>query len=485
MKFNLNVIGNIIGILLMINGGLMLTAVPFGLYHSESSWTGILISSLINSAVGAFLYYRTKDAKNKDLKRRDGYLIVTSSWVCMCLFGMLPYIITGQIPNASNAFFETVSGYTTTGATILDDIESLDHSILYWRSLTQWIGGMGIIVLAVAILPFLGIGGMQLFVAEAPVFSLDKLQPRIKETAKRLWIIYISFTILLFFILWAEGMNLFDAVNHAMTTFATGGFSTKNASIGYFESPLIQYTIILFMIISATNFTLTYFALKLDFRKVINNEEFRIYFSFILILTLIVFSTLVFIDNSYLEETFRDSLFNIASIVTTSGFTTADFTGWTEFITILFFILMFFGACAGSTSGGIKIVRHVILLKNSYIEIKKQLHQSGVFPLKFNNRRVPAEVVSNILAFTMLYVVVFSLGSIIMTIMGVDFMTSIGSVAATLGNVGPGIGDVGPSSTYNSIPVGGKWVLSLLMFIGRLELFTFLMIITPIFWRNN
>ena len=485
MKFNLNVIGNIIGILLMINGGLMLTAVPFGLYHSESSWMGILISSLINSAVGAFLYYRTKDAKNKDLKRRDGYLIVTSSWVCMCLFGMLPYIITGQIPNASNAFFETVSGYTTTGATILDDIESLDHSILYWRSLTQWIGGMGIIVLAVAILPFLGIGGMQLFVAEAPVFSLDKLQPRIKETAKRLWIIYISFTILLFFILWAEGMNLFDAVNHAMTTFATGGFSTKNASIGYFESPLIQYTIILFMIISATNFTLTYFALKLDFRKVINNEEFRIYVSFILILTLIVFSSLVFIDNSYLEETFRDSLFNIASIVTTSGFTTADFTGWTEFITILFFILMFFGACAGSTSGGIKIVRHVILLKNSYIEIKKQLHQSGVFPLKFNNRRVPAEVVSNILAFTMLYVVVFSLGSIIMTIMGVDFMTSIGSVAATLGNVGPGIGDVGPSSTYNSIPVGGKWFLALLMFIGRLELFTFLMIITPIFWRNN
>ena len=247
MKFNLNVIGNIIGILLMINGFLMLTAVPFGLYHSESSWKGILISSLINSAVGAFLYYRTKDAENKDLKRRDGYLIVTSSWICMCLFGMLPYIITGQIPNASNAFFETVSGYTTTGATILDDIESLDHSILYWRSLTQWIGGMGIIVLAVAILPFLGIGGMQLFVAEAPVFSLDKLQPRIKETAKRLWLIYISFTILLFFILWAEGMNLFDAVNHAMTTFATGGFSTKNASIGYFESPLIQYTIILFM----------------------------------------------------------------------------------------------------------------------------------------------------------------------------------------------------------------------------------------------
>ena len=485
MRFNLNVIGNIIGILLMINGFLMLTAIPFAIYHSESTWKGILISSFINSIVGFYLYYNTKENKNKDLKRRDGYLIVTLSWIVMCLFGMLPYILTGQIPNMTNAFFETVSGYTTTGATILDDIESLNYSILYWRSLTQWIGGMGIIVLAVAILPFLGIGGMQLFVAEAPVFSLDKLQPRIKETAQRLWLIYISFTILLFFIFWAEGMNLFEAINHAMTTFATGGFSTKNASIGYFESPLIQYTVILFMIISATNFTLTYFALKLDFKQVWRNEEFRIYISFIFLLTLLVFFPLMINDSSYPGATFRDVLFNIASIITTTGFTTADFTGWSEFITIVFFILMFFGACAGSTSGGIKIVRHVVLLKNSYIELKKQLHQSAVFPLRFNNRRVPPDVVSNILAFTMLYVVIFSFGSIVMSIMGLDFITAIGSVAATLGNVGPGIGDVGPASNYNSIPEAGKWFLSLLMFIGRLELFTFLMILTPIFWRSN
>tara|TARA_B100000941_G_C28500068_1_gene553539 strand:- start:414 stop:1871 length:1458 start_codon:yes stop_codon:yes gene_type:complete len=485
MKFNLNVIGNIIGILLMINGFLMLTAVPFGLYYMETTWKGILISSFINFVFGFLLYFRTKDTRNKELRRRDGYLIVTSSWIFMCCFGMLPYIITGQIPDLTNAFFETVSGYTTTGATILDDIESLDNSILYWRSLTQWIGGMGIIVLAVAILPFLGIGGMQLFVAEAPVFSLDKLQPRIKETAQRLWLIYISFTILLFFILWAEGMEIFDAINHAMTTFATGGFSTKNASIGYFESPLIQYTIILFMFISATNFTLTYFAIKLDFSKIIKNEEFNIYFLFITVLTLILFSTLYVIDSSYAEETFRSAFFNIVSIVTTTGFTTADFTGWNDFITILFFILMFFGACAGSTSGGIKLVRHVVLLKNSYNEIKRQLHQSGVFTLKFNNRKVPNEVISNILAFMMLYVAIFSFGSVMMAFIGVDFETAIGSVAATLGNVGPGIGDVGPSGTYNSIPVAGKWFLSLLMFIGRLELFTFLMIITPIFWTSR
>ena len=485
MKFNLKVIGNIIGILLLINGLLMLTAVPFGIYHGEGSWKGILVASLVNSVIGFILYYNTKDNENKELKRRDGYLIVILSWIAMSLFGMLPYIFTDQISNVPDAFFETVSGYTTTGASILNDIEILDHGILYWRSLTQWIGGMGIIVLAVAILPFLGIGGMQLFVAEAPGVSVDKLQPRIKETAMRLWQIYISFTVLLFFILWAEGMNSFEAVNHAMTTFATGGFSTKNASIGYFESPLIQYTIILFMFISATNFTLTYFAIKLDFKKVFQNEEFRIYSSFIIFLTAIVFITLYLIDSSYAEETFRSALFSVVSIITTTGFITVDFTGWTEFITILFFILMFFGASAGSTSGGIKIVRHVVLLKNSYIELKKQLHQQGVFILRFNNSKVPQSVVTNILAFMMLYVVIFSIGSVIMTLMGVDFITAIGSVAATLGNIGPGIGDVGPASNFSSIPDAGKYFLSLLMLIGRLELLTFLLILTPAFWKFN
>ena len=485
MKFNLKVIGNIIGILLLINGLLMLTAVPFGIYHGEGSWKGILVASLVNSVIGFIFYYNTKDNENKELKRRDGYLIVILTWIAMSLFGMLPYIFTDQISNVPDAFFETVSGYTTTGASILNDIEILDHGILYWRSLTQWIGGMGIIVLAVAILPFLGIGGMQLFVAEAPGVSVDKLQPRIKETAMRLWQIYISFTVVLFFILWAEGMNSFEAVNHAMTTFATGGFSTKNASIGYFESPLIQYTIILFMFISATNFTLTYFAIKLDFKKVFQNEEFRIYSSFIIFLTAIVFITLYLIDSSYAEETFRSALFSVVSIITTTGFTTVDFTGWTEFITILFFILMFFGASAGSTSGGIKIVRHVVLLKNSYIELKKQLHQQGVFILRFNNSKVPQSVVTNILAFMMLYVVIFSIGSVIMTLMGVDFITAIGSVAATLGNIGPGIGDVGPASNFSSIPDAGKYFLSLLMLIGRLELLTFLLILTPAFWKFN
>lgn len=267
--------------------------------------------------------------------------------------------------------------------------------------------------------------------------------------------------------------------------FFHGGFSTKDASIGYFNSPIIQYTIIVFMIISATNFTLIYFGIKLNFKKIFNNEEFRIYLSFISILTIVVFSSLLFFDISSIEETFRIALFNVVAIVTTTGFSTADFTGWSEFLTILFFILMFFGASTGSTSGGIKIVRHVILVKNSFIELKKQIHQSGVFTLRFNNSRVPRDIVFNILAFMMLYVIIFCTGSVIMTLLGVDFMSAIGSVAATLGNVGPGIGSVGPASTYSNIPDAAKWILSFLMFIGRLELFTFLMILTPFFWRGN
>jgi trk system potassium uptake protein TrkH len=364
-------------------------------------------------------------------------------------------------------------------------IESLPLGILFWRSFLQWIGGMGIIVFYIAILPLLGVGGVQLFKAEAPGPVSDKITPRVKETAKYLWIIYLSMTFLQIIALRIAGMNTFDSICHAFTTMPTGGFSTKNASIGYFESPLIQYTIILFMFISATNFTLTYFAIKLDFKKVFQNEEFRIYSSFIIFLTAIVFITLYLIDSSYAEETFRSALFSVVSIITTTGFTTVDFTGWTEFITILFFILMFFGASAGSTSGGIKIVRHVVLLKNSYIELKKQLHQQGVFILRFNNSKVPQSVVTNILAFMMLYVVIFSIGSVIMTLMGVDFITAIGSVAATLGNIGPGIGDVGPASNFSSIPDAGKYFLSLLMLIGRLELLTFLLILTPAFWKFN
>ena len=488
MKFNLKVIINIVGILLIVNGILMLTCLPFSFYYGESSWYEITISSIINLITGCILYVLTRANKKeeKNIKKRDGYLIVTASWFFLSLFGMLPYFLSNQIPTFTNAFFESVSGYTTTGATILDDIDgSLDYGLMYWRSLTQYMGGMGIIVLAVAILPFLGIGGMQLFVAEAPGISPDKLRPRIKETAKRLWIIYLSFTIILFFILFAEGMTFFDAVNHAMTTMATGGFSTKNESIGYFDSPTIQYTIIFFMALSATNFTLIYFVLKFQFRKIIENEEFKFYIAFLVILTLIVFSTLYTIDNTDVEKTFRTALFNVVAILTTTGYASADFTSWNTFMTILFFLLMFFGATAGSTSGGVKLIRHMILLKNSFSELKKQLHPSAIIPVRINNSVVTRDVILNIQAFIILYIFLFSIGTILMSLTGVDFITAVGSAGSAIGNVGPGIGDVGPAETYSSIPTTGKYILCVLMFLGRLELFTVLLILTPFFWRDH
>ena len=487
MKFNIKVIVNIVGVLLVVNGLLMLTCLPFSFYYNESSWVEISISSVINIISGLILYFFSRNKNTNSLKKRDGYLIVTFSWVFLSLFGMLPYILTNQIPNFTNAFFESVSGYTTTGSTILDDIEgSLDYGLMYWRSLTQFMGGMGIIVLAVAILPFLGIGGMQLFVAEAPGISPDKLSPRIADTAKRLWLIYVSFTVILFFLLYAEGMTFFDSVNHAMTTMATGGFSTKNESIGFFDdTPIIQYTIIFFMALSATNFTLIYFGLKFKFKKIIENEEFKVYISFLVIVTLIVFSTLYYIDNSDIEKTFRSALFNVVAIITTTGYASADYTSWNTFMTILFFLLMFFGATAGSTSGGVKLIRHIVLIKNIFVELKKQLHPSAVIPIRFNSNVVNRDIVTNILAFMMLYIVLFSIGTILMSLTGVDFITAIGSAGSAIGNIGPGIGDVGPAQTYSQIPVAGKYILCALMFLGRLELFTVLLILTPFFWTDH
>lgn len=483
MRFNYKVITNIIGLLLMLNGVFMLFCIPFSLYSGEGDLLAISLSGAITLGTGSLLWLSTRNFSNKELKKRDGYLIVTLGWVSMSCFGALPYIFSGAIPNFTDAFFETISGYTTTGATILTDIEGVHCGILFWRSLTQWIGGMGIIVLAVAILPILGIGGMQLFVAEAPGISPDKLQPRIKETAKRLWLIYFSLTALETILLWAGGMTFFDAINHGLTTMATGGFSTKNASAAHF-APHLQYIITLFMFLAGTNFTMTYFGLHGQFRKVWKNEEFRFYFGTCVLLTIITATTIYFTASSDFEKSFRDGLFQVISIITTTGYVSADYTQWSPFITMLFFVMMFIGASAGSTAGGVKIVRHVILLKNSILELKRQLHPSAIIPVRFNKVAVPRDITFNILAFIMIYISIFALGSVIMASMGVDLETALGSVATSLGNIGPGLGSVGPVDNFAHIPLVGKWFLAFLMLLGRLELFTVLMLFTPYFWRK-
>ncbi len=485
MKFNIKVIGNILGILLLLNSAFMLLCLPFSFYYEEDSWWAIAVSALITAASGFALRYFTRKDLSKDLKKRDGYIVVTAGWLVMSLFGALPYLLSGSIPSFTNAFFETISGYTTTGASILTDIESLPKGILFWRSFTQWIGGMGIIVLAVAILPFLGIGGMQLFVAEAPGITPDKLQPRIQETAKRLWLLYVGLTLLEAILLFAGGMSVYDAINHALTTMATGGFSTKNNSAAHFDSPFIQYVLIVFMFLAGTSFTLTYFGIKRQFKKIIKNEEFIAYGLFTLAITIVVTVTLLFVTDKGIEKAFRDSLFQVVSLITTTGFVSADYTSWAPFLSTLFFILLFVGGSAGSTAGGVKVIRHIVLFKNSFLELKRQLHPSAVIPVRISGKAIERNIVFNVLAFIMIYILIFLIGAVLLSAMNVDFDTAFGAVATSLGNVGPGIGEVGPVDNFSAIPTPGKWLLSILMLLGRLELFTVLMLLSPHFWKKH
>jgi trk system potassium uptake protein TrkH len=482
---NTGVIINVIGGLLFIMGVLMLTSLGFTVYYNEPVFP-ILISSLITLTIGGVLKYLTKSSKDAEIKKRDGYLIVTLSWICMALFGTLPYLLSGAIPNISNAFFESMSGLSTTGASVLDNIESLPHGILFWRSMTQWLGGMGIIVLTIAILPMLGIGGMELFVAEAPGPTKDKIHPRIKETAKRLWIIYLALTVIETIILMFGGMSFFDAINHALTTNSTGGFSTKQDSIAYFNSPFIEYVIVIFMFFSGTNFTLLYFMLKGKFKNILKNDEFKWYLSAVIGLVLILTPIVYFYTNSQsFHDSFRSVLFQVVSIITTTGFSSDDFTTWGPLASFVFFLLLFSGASAGSTSGGIKIVRIVLLMKNGFLEFKRRLHPNAVIPVHLNKEPVSNTIIYNLLAFIFLYLFIYTLGSLTMTALGMPLIESLSTVATSLGNVGPGLGEYGPSHSFSGVPSAGKWVLSFLMLFGRLELFTVALILTPYYWKRN
>ncbi|WP_020529458.1 TrkH family potassium uptake protein [Flexithrix dorotheae] len=483
MRFNFKIIVSIVGLLLIINGLFMILCLPFSIYFNEGDWKALLVSGLLTYAVGFTTWFRYKDSKEKELKKKDGYLIVTLGWVVMSAFGALPFLFSGAIPNYTDAFFETISGFSTTGASILTDIESVPKGILFWRSLTQWIGGMGIIVLTVAILPLLGIGGMQLFVAEAPGISPDKLKPRIQATAKRLWYVYVSLTILETVLLMLGGMSFYDAINHSLTTMATGGFSTKNSSAAEF-SPYIQYVLIFFMFMAGTSFTLNYFLFKGKLRNIWKNEEFRYYGVITLVFSALAAITLYFTTDKGTEEVIREALFQVVSVITTTGYASADYLQWSPFLIFMILILMFIGGSAGSTSGGVKIVRHVILLKNSLLELKRQLHPSAILPVRFNGKAVAQNITYHVLAFIFIYLSIFAIGTFVIAATGMDFESSIGAVATSLGNIGPGLGTVGPVSNFADIPMVSKWILAFLMLLGRLELFTVLMLFTPFFWKK-
>jgi len=497
MKLNYKIIFHFLGLLLLFNGGFMLLASLMSLIHEDGVTFQLFLSGILVLFGGSLVMLFTRNPK-KEMNKREGYIVVTFGWIIMALSGTLPYILTESIPSFTNAFFETMSGYTTTGASILNDIESIPKGVLFWRSLTHWIGGMGIIVLAIAILPLLGIGGMQLFAAEAPGPSADKLHPRITDTAKRLWLIYFGYTAAETILLNIAGMSFFDAINHAMCTLSTGGFSTKNASLAHWNAqPMIQYIVIVFMFLAGTNFVLSYFAFKGRVQKIIKDDEIKLYFKFIVIFTIIAALIIYFkgdfsvssVDHPMVwgkaESSFRHALFQVLAIVTTTGFVSADYTAWTPFLVVFFFGLMFLGGSSGSTAGSVKVVRHLILIKNGFLEFKRALHPSAVVPVRYNTRSVSGDIVFNILGFFILYMLSFIVGALVFSMFNIDFQSSIGLSASSLGNVGPALGDFGPVNNYSALPSLGKWWSSFLMLIGRLELFTVLILFTPFFWRNR
>lgn len=481
---HLGPVSNVVGVLLLIVGFMMLTAIPFSLYHGSQDTQALLLSSGLTIAAGLISWFY-KFHSGAQVNKREGYLIVGLGWLSMVSFGALPYLFSGVLAHPIDALFETVSGMTTTGASVLNDIENLPKGILFWRSMTQWLGGMGIIVLTVAIFPLLGFGGIELFVAEAPGPTSDKLHPRIQVTAKRLWLLYVGITSLLCLLLWLEGMSFYEAINHALTTMATGGFSTRNASIAAFSSPLIQYTLIIFMFLAGTNYSMIYYMTRRKWTRVWNNEEFKTYLILVVLLAIAITPVVIQHGTNSWEQAFRDTLFQVVSLITTTGYVSADYTTWGTPVLLICVALLFLGASAGSTAGGIKIIRHLVFFKISINEFKKLLHPQAIIPLKLNGQPVSTRIAIHILVFLLLYLSTFFVGTLVVSMMGLDFETAVGAVATSLGNVGPGIGQVGPTDNFAWLSYDIKAVLSFLMLLGRLELFTLLVIFTPYFWKLN
>ncbi|MDO5571007.1 MAG: TrkH family potassium uptake protein [Bacteroidales bacterium] len=485
-QFNIKLILHVFGILLMIESVFMLLSGGISLIYQERDLSSFLISALITVSFGFILYLKGKTHETT-ISKREGLFIVAVSWILFSLFGMLPFILSGSIPSVTDSFFETMSGFTTTGASILNNIDTLPHGILFWRSLIQWLGGMGIIVFTLALMPMFSSGGIQLFNAEVPGLVHDKLRPRIQHTAKRLWIIYFSITGVCAFLLWLGPMNLFDSICHSFTTMATGGYSTKQASIAFWDSAYIEYIIMFFMFIAGINFSLVYFAIAGKGYKLFKDEEFK-WYSIAILLFAFITATALFLTNQGFgtEGTLRASLFHTITIITTTGFAGihSDYVAWGPIFWIITLLIMISGACAGSTSGGMKIIRVMVLFKNTKNEIYRQVHPNAIVPVRVNKHVISFDLVSKVLAFIMVYIMVVVGGVLLLTSFGVAFDTSIGATVTCVSNVGPGLGTTGPLGSFSDLPAAVKWILSFIMLIGRLELFTVLVIFTPGFWKK-
>ncbi|MDR1810032.1 MAG: TrkH family potassium uptake protein [Prevotella sp.] len=484
-NFNFRFVLKTLGFLLLIESLFMMTAAIVAFYYHDMSGDAILTGCAVTLVSGMLLRLIGFQEYERPIGKRESFLLVALTWVVLSAFGMLPYWLSGVLPNVSDAFFETMSGFTTTGSSTITNVEIVPRGILFWRSLTQWIGGIGIIVFALALLPILGGNAAFLYDAETTGITHDKFRPRVTQVAKRLWITYLLITGILIVLLYAGPMDMFDSVCHAMATLSTGGYSTKQASIAYWNSPYLEYVIGLFMFIGGINFSLIYLAFQGQPQKLFKDEEFRWYFFIVLSFVALVAVCLCFSGiMSDVEKAFRTSLFQIIAVMTTTGFTTADYTHWGAFYSLVICLLMLFCACAGSTSGGMKVVRLVILCKNALNEFKLQVHPNAILPVRLNDTVVPVEVVTKMLAFMFLYLAILVFSFLILSFTGMGFEESVSSAVSCMGNVGPGLGSLSPSGHYADVPDFSKWYLSFLMLTGRLELFTVLSLFMPAFWKR-
>jgi len=480
---NLKIIFRTLGFLIIGEGLFMLLPFMVSLMYGENDSLYFLYSALITLTSGALLYLSTSKAV-RNIGKRDGYVIVSSIWIFFSIFGSLPYLLSNSIPTLHNAFFESMSGFTTTGATILKNIEEMSHGILFWRSLTQWIGGIGIISMSLAILPTFGIAGMSLLPTETPGITVDKANPKIIYTVKFILLIYFALTLAESILLRLGGMDFFDAVCQSFTTISTGGFSTRQGNIGSWDSPFIRYTIIFFMILGGTNFSLIYFSMKGSPSKMFKNDEFKSYLFLILLFTFIIGVGLFLTLNIGFGTAIENSLFQVVSIISTTGFVTDNYLQWNQFLILILFCLMFLGGTIGSAAGGLKVMRIVLLGKNSYHELKRLIHPNAIMPIRCNQRSISTQFIANLLVFCFIYITIFLLGSLILMLLGTDFQTAMGSVASCLGNVGPGLGSTGYVETYSHVAPFAKWFLTLIMLLGRVEIFAVIVIFSPYFWKR-
>lgn len=480
---NYGIVLRVLGSILKLEAVLMIPSFLIALYNDQADKVPFLLTIILTGTLGFALTLKRK--YDRHINAKEGLVIVSISWLLMSIFGALPLYLSRSTPTYIDAFFEIVSGFTTTGATVIENVETLPMGILFWRSFTHWIGGMGILVFTLILLPALGIGGFQIFKAESPGPVAGKLAPRIKDTARILYGIYFTITLIQVILLKLGGMSLFESLVYTFGSVGTGGFSTKNASVGAYKSTYIHLVIGIFMVLSGVNFSIYYSLFKRKWKEVIKDEELRLYLIIILIAVISIAINLY--GNSYnsLGLAFRDSFFQVGSIITTTGYATADFDLWPTFSKAILLLLMFIGGCAGSTAGGMKVVRILVILKIIKREVLKIFHPRAMSPVKVNSKILQNEIVAGIYSFSGLYIIIFALSTILVSLEGVDLVSAMSSVAATLGNIGPGLGFVGPTSTFFGYSQIAKLFFSFLMLLGRLELFTIFALLAPKNWRKE